>query len=138
MRFTYDNGGGDIQFTIDDDHDDFIDQSRIRKVDYTSLDDNETDAKKGISVVVDIRFLIVNAAEKANIQLFFEASEKVEIDNFDEVQSGSNFVTFLGDMTITRPGKDTNFRRVLPFKDIEFFSMNMQILCDSKVIAVKP
>jgi len=138
MRFTYDDGGGNVQFTVDDDHVDFIPNRRIRKVDYRSVDQQRTEAKKGENFLLDIRFIVIDLTEKANIEAFFLALDKVEIDNFDEVQSGQTYSTFSGNMTVTRPSRDLNFRRIDPAKDIEYFSLNMQVVCDTKVDAVKP
>jgi len=136
MQFKF-NDGAPQSFIITDNSMAWLEVREKRKIEYTSIDQVISEKLIKFIFVLDIQIANMTLAEKDNLALFYENS-KTSLDNEDEVDSGDTFFTYSSNLYVRRPVRKLNFTRGQTEKDIDFFSINLEILADTRGSAVKP
>lgn len=128
MKFYY--NGGSNNFTVAKENLVWEEVRDKQAVKYKFIDQTESETVIGNRYIIDIDFRGITETEKDNLNTFFLDDDLLKVDNSDEVSSGS--VTYSGDPLILSPKSAMRWKRVVNYRDINFYNGKMQITFSTK------
>ena len=134
MRFY--NGSTHTTFSYYKIH--LVENLRNRKIRQTLLDKSHEDIDIDTDYVLNLRFYDLNGTDKSNLEGFWDnaGSTLVNINNYDEVDSGDSYYTYTG-VSIEKPKDITNFKKSVDIKGIENWQASWRVIATGKSTATK-